>query len=466
MTVTVSSTPVGGSYRIYGIANDPSAYALLGRRYFHVGAHWIGFDDNFAEPVVVRAYFDPTQDLYTQLTRDLSYIGYMQFMRMSFGATPIPPSVYGGVLAQRQGYVYGDDYKMVDFMDPKDASLRNVPVPLYPWNGMLKTDAIRSVDDLFYQPLPNGSLRAAGEFLGPTQSLVASLAAEITASMVDEKTVKDAVSDDNLLVIITPTPSQLATTEAYRIALNWLETNPLPGSDPGTPAFLAGLDESQVAAQVVGNYVLLTLPDPEDLGDTLVVSAVPIDRPTQVAVNLLSEYDFVAMSTDAARNAMWRIREYELDHDLIMDMEEEEAEPVTGRSPARGVNGLTTPPYTPSAEAFSLELKYWTAAIGVRTGMATRARPRLEMLSCVEWASLFQFDEDTGLMTLAAIREPKLTDSFAPGPGVDKYLEAKNAAAGKNVVINTSNFTKAAMARDNFAAGNKLSFVNASGSAI
>jgi hypothetical protein len=245
MTVTASSTPVDGSYRIYGIANNPSASALLGRRYFHddIGAHWIGFDDNFAEPVVVRAYFDPTQDRKTRETEGLSYVGYMQFMRMSFRGMPIPPSVYGGILAQRQGYVYGDDQKMVDFMDPKSASVRNIPEPLYPWNGMLLTDTIRSVSDLFYQPLPNGSLCAKGA-LGPTQSLVASLAAEITASMVDEEVVENALSDDNLLVTITPASGQLATTEPYRIALTWLYANPLPGSPSGTPAFLAGLDES------------------------------------------------------------------------------------------------------------------------------------------------------------------------------------------------------------------------------
>jgi hypothetical protein len=457
MPVTVSSTPIDGSYRVYGIARDPSASALLGRQYFHVGAHWIGFDDNFAEPVIVRAFFDPSQDATTRGTKGLAYVGYMQFMRLSFRGMPIPPSVYGGVLAQRQGYVYGETQEMVDFMDPLAASIRNIPEPLYPWNGMLATNAINSVDTLFYQPLPNGSLCSVGS-LGSQQATAASLFAEITASMVTEDIVEGAVSDDNILVTIPSTSSQLATTEPYRIALDWLETNPLPGSPTGTPAFLADLDETQVAAQVVGDYVLLTMPDPEDLGDTLIISV----EGTSVVVHLLSEYDFVAMSTDAARNALWRIKEYQLGLDE-MDL----GDGVDGPPSGRGVSGLTTPPYTLSAADFSLELKYWTAAVGVRTTKDTRGNPRLTMLSCLEWASLFQYDEDTGLMSLAAIRQPKLNTSFDPRPGLAQYIKARDAASeDEDGVVSISNFTKAAMARENFAAGDKIRFVSSSATAI
>ena len=457
MTVSAFYDSDSNSYQIYGIARGSDAGAPLGRRYFQKGAHWIGFDDNFAEPVVVRSYFDPTQDpTAMSLARKdppLAYIGYMQFMRMSFNGLTIPPEVYGGVLAQRQPYVYGAGQEMVDFMDPYQAKASRIKEPLYPYNAILVSGVIKDESSFFYQPLPNGSL-CANDNLGATQSLVASLAAEITASLLDEETVENVVNDDNLLVTITPTSEQLAKYEAYQIAFDWLTTNPLPDSMEDTP-FLDGVDKSQVAAQVVGDYVLMTMPDPEDLGDTLIVSTAASSSGTQVVVHLLSEYEYVAMSTDAAREALWRIREYQLDQGTIL-RDEKVGTPPTGR----GLSGLTTPPYTLSASTFSLELKYWTAAIGVRA-RDTRSSPRLTMLSCLEWAALFQFDEDTGLMTLAAIREPKLNDSFNPGPGYAQFVKARDEASDEDTLISTSNFTKAAMARDNFAAGNKLSFVNA-----
>lgn len=452
MTVTVSDEPVNGSYRICGITNNSKYSALLGRRYFHVGAHWIGFDDNFTEPVVVRAYYDPSDDSasWEEASR-LKYTGYMQFMQMNFRGMPIPPCVYGGVLAQRQAYVYGDQM-MVDFMDPKSASLREIPEPFYPWNGMLLT-GISAVEDLYVQPLPNGSLCAYSKDLDPKQSVVASLAAEITASMVDEKVVKKAVSGLTPLATIPVTPEQLANAEAYQIAFDWLKTHPLPPDSP----FLAGVEKSQVAAQVVGNYVLMTLPDPEDLGDTLIVSTTASG--TQVVVHLLSEYDFVAMSTDAARDALWRIKEYQLSQDRII------GGGIDRRPTGRGLSGLTTPPYSLSAADYSLELKFWTVAAGVRQRVL-RSSPGPLMLSCLKWSALFQFSEDTGLMTLTAIREPTLAESFDLNAGVAQYIKARDAAAKIDSVIDTSNFTKAAMTRDNFAAGNKLSFVNASGTKI
>jgi hypothetical protein len=44
-----------GQYVVSGVTGDPAVFAPLGRTYFQVGSHYVGFDDNFAEPVVVRA---------------------------------------------------------------------------------------------------------------------------------------------------------------------------------------------------------------------------------------------------------------------------------------------------------------------------------------------------------------------------------------------------------------------------
>jgi hypothetical protein len=442
-----------GQWQLTGMTRNPATVAPLGRRYFQAGAHWIGFDDSFAEPVIVRAYFDPTTDESTHQLMDrglLNYIGYLQFMRLSFRGMPIPPAVYGGRLADRQSYVYGDDLKFIDFMGPTDARLRGIKTPFYPFNAMLVNGNVREDDDFLYFPLENGCL-CAPENLGTTQALAASLVGEIAPGLVTPEHIAPLLGDDNLLLTMAVTNTDLAQAEPYRIALDALENRPLPEA-PDDPAPLRGLDESGVAAQVIGDYVLLTLPDPENFGDTLVVSTAPVQGGVNVLVHLLTDYDMEGLAGNAGREALWRINDYQLDEGFT-SVDQMDVAPPAGR----GSSGLLTPPYALNPDEFALELRYWTLAVGDRR-IRTRGRPRWTLLSCIEWAALFQFDEDTGVMSLAAIREP-MPALFDVTAGLDAYGRAYASATG---AIDVSNFTKAAMRRDNFAAGAKLSFVDLS----
>jgi len=456
MALTVSS--VNGQYVVNGITRDPSVTAPLGRAYFTAGPHLLGFDDNFAEPVIVRAYYDPSRDPTAQLVYSrnaVQYAGYLQFMRLSFRGTPIPPEVYGGKLADRAPYVYGRDLRFLDFMGPADASLREIYTPFYPYNALLTRD-IRNNSDFFYHPLDNGSLCSAAS-LGPTQSMAASLFGEIAAGLVTPEDLGPFLTDDKVILVLSPTPGQLAQNEPYRLALNSLETTALSSAPADGPP-LAGIDESQIEAQVVGDSVLLTLPDPENLGDTLVIGTRPgTGGGTDVVVHLLTDYDMAELLYDAGRDALWRIREYQVDQGLQDAMDLDTAPAGLGQS------GLNTPPFQFTPGEFALELRYWTIAVAIN--LVGRRLTRY-MLSGITWAALFQYDEDTGLMNLAAIRRPSLVDGYTFTPGIRAFETALRSMDTAGASIDTSNFTKAAMRRDNFAGGSKLSFVDDSGTPI
>lgn len=453
MTLRVASA--SGQYVVGGITRDPEVTAPLGRAYFQQGAHLLGFDDNFSEPVIMRAYYDPTQDPVVSIAwsrNTISYIGYMQFMRLSFRGTPIPPDVFGGKLAEREPYVFGRDRRFLDFMGPADAKLRGIYTPLYPYNALL-THSITSNSDFFYHPLDNGSLCAPGN-LGTTQSLGASLFGEISPGLVTRKDVQAVLNDGNLILVLSPSPSELAQSEPYRLALNSLENQALTSApDDGPP--LAGIDESQIEAQVIGDYVLLTLPDPEDLGDTLVIGTKPRDGGgTDVAVHLLSDYEMADLFYDAGRDALWRIREYQIDQGMQVSTD-------IATDGGRGLSGLNTPPFRLTADEFAFELRYWTAAVAINVRGSQLSR---QILSGITWAALLQYDEDTGLMNFAAIRRPRPLEGCSLTIGLRAFDSALKSSASAS--IDTSNFTKAAMRRANFAGGSKLSFVDESGTPL
>jgi hypothetical protein len=442
----------GGQYVVSGVTSDPSVTAPLGRVYFTAGPHIIGFDDNFAEPVLVHAYYDPAKDgavTRARLRGTLDYVGYVQFMQMNFRGSPIPPDVYGGRLADRMPYVYGNDLRFVDFMGPAQANARSIVTPFYAYNAMLVNGNIRQNSDLFYHPLENGSLWSP-EALGAGQSLVASLAGEICVSLATPADLAPYLTADNQLLVLTPSAEDLASTEPYRLALNSLESTPLPGQD--TPA-LAGLVEAQVAAQMIGNYVLLTLPDPENFGDTLVISTAPgLSGGTNVVVNQLTDYDMEDLFGYSGRLALGRIRDYQAAQGLIdsADMMQLDAAP-----PSRGHSGLFTPAYSFAPTDVVLELRYWTAAVSVGTSFTGRLFRHL--LSAVTWTAQFQFDEDTGALSFSAVTQPTVTTDCPVTRAFLSFSRAKKQYA--SATIDTSNFTLAAMRRDNFGAGTKLRFV-------
>jgi len=454
MALSVSS--VNGQNVVNGITRDPRVTSPLGRVYFQVGPHLLGFDDNFAEPVIVPAYYDPSQDpLLARSMSAVEYVGYLQFMRLSFRGMPIPPEVYGGKLADRTPYVFGRDKQFVDFMGPADASQHDIATPFYPYNALLTRD-IGNSPDFFEHPLSNGSLWSP-ENLGTTQSLAASLFGQIAPGLVTPKALESLLTNDRMILELSLTPQELAGQEAYRFVLDSLETTALVSApDDGPP--LGGIDESQIEAQVIGDYVLLTLPDDEDLGETLVIGTT--EGPgggTDVVVHLLTDYDMAGLSADAARDALWRIREYQ-----IAEGVQDSADLRAGTATGRGQSGLHTPPFTFTPGDFVLELRYWTVATAIKT---VSHRPTPHLLSAITWAALLQFDEDTGQMNLASIRRPRPGRYDLPA-GIGAFKKATRSRNTATAHIDASNFTKAAMRRAQFAGGGQLSFVDGSGAPV
>lgn len=471
MTLSVSDYPVDGQFRISGIARNPDLTGSLGRRYFRVGAHYIGFDDDCTRPVTVRSYFDPAQLAAAGRLKhpeEFERLGYMQFMRLSFAGLAIPPEVYGGRLASRQAYVSKEGEPFLDFMDPVDARTMSIQLPFYPYNAMLNAE-IHSESELFTQPAANGCLYSPhpAEECGRDcdQSTVASLAAEIGAGLITPAGVRGYLSEGNKLVTIPARPGE----DGFRIALNYLRAVPLPGR--ANPPLAADLEDSSVVAEAVGDHLLLTLPGGGELGDTLVVTSQPReDGGEQVVIHLLSDYDMAGLTADATRNALWRIEDYRQRH--------QNQKHATGRlrvphgrgshagsgSGAHGAAGGAGSTQAASEGEFALELQYWSAVVGVQRGKSPRADPRYRMIDCITWSALFEFDEDTGLMTLAAIREPKPTGTFDVVSPIARFGRALRADPRR--IADTGYFTKAAMRRENFAEGTKLRFVNEAGQDI
>src|SRR3954469_4952115 len=110
--MTLTPVRVDDYWYVTGVTSDASIQAPLGRQQFTVGAHRIGFDDRFAEPVIVRAYYDPDADRNAQRLKarpswdKVDYIGYMQFVELCFDGVRIPPEVFGGRLADRKPYAH------------------------------------------------------------------------------------------------------------------------------------------------------------------------------------------------------------------------------------------------------------------------------------------------------------------------------------------------------------------------
>jgi hypothetical protein len=425
----------------------------IGRRMFVVGPHVVGFDDAFAEPLVMRAFYDLSADppsVRRAFAKTFTYVGYLQFCRLTFRGQAIAPSVYGGRLAGRDVYL-ADDKWFVDMMAPADAAVRNVRLPFYAFNGLLSDGSIQSEVDLYIHPRPNGSLLAA-PVTTQTQSRYASISADISTGLLTPADVAPFLVDDDSIVRVIPTSgAALAVTEAYRIALNSLETVPDWGA--AAPP-LAGLDETQVATQVVGNYVLLTLPDNENLGPTLCVTVEGSQAQPAVVVRLLTFYDMEQMEADAGRAVLRRLAaSVEPDPDA-MDIEDQVV-------PGRGHSGLLPTPIALPADAFVLSLDYVTAAAGITPHGGQNLWP----LNAFSWSVLFQFDEDTGTLESTAVTAPQAVESFDGSSAIRRFTDAVKAPP-PGATVDTTNFTLAAMRRDNFAAGRKMRFVDQRGADV
>lgn len=438
-----------GWFNVTNVTSDGMS-SLLGRKYYKVNAHLIGFDDAFVEPIIVRAFYNPGEDNNFKKVLNQQeqigappYVGYVQSMQILFAGMPIPPQILKGRLADRECYALDKDYEFIDFMGPADAKAREIPVPLYPFNATLVNGGLNQVVDFCFHPCPNGSLYTSiplGEKnqRAAKQSSYASLVSEIAPGLITSEHIKNYLNSHNLLKWM-PANNKI---EPYRVALENLKNQPLPG---GAVPPLQGLDESMVEARVIGEHVLLTLPDPENFGPTLCVTR----RDSTILVYLLSAYDMDSIRANAGREALWRIREFQIENQKNVDMK------VTPTLSGRGFSPLWGRPFQFGPEDYLLELKYHTFAV---LWYEERQTVCWYFLSGIEWSVLFTWDEDSGLLEPSAIRAPRQMKSIGLLSILELYKKACRASNPGRIDI--SNFTLAAMRRDNFGAGRKLRFVN------
>jgi hypothetical protein len=449
------------------------AEAFAGQRLFRPGnGPWfVGFDDRFADPLVVRAYYDPQQD-----PRDwnavgvVQYVGLVQFVEVAFLGQPVAPQALGGAFADRGAYAGTQPpYSFVDFMGPAQATMlepsRFSPLdPFFAFNGALVDGSLRNVPgDFAVHPLPNGSLRL-WTVTASNQSLAASMVTEVSASLISPSNVAKELTAENLYCTIPCTAQDLAQHEAYEIALNYLTQ---PGQE------LNGIDFTQVGARVVGPYVLFSLPDPEDMAPILCVSSAVSGSQGQVYVHLLDYDDLDTMEEDADADALNRIWDFleayglqdtaAMDDDDEDDMDDYDEEDEVESPAGRGRGGLQRSPFDVAPGEPCLELRYRTVAFG-RRSRPTRAGT-ITPLSAVSWAAVYEWDEDTRTLQLTSIREPETTSSFDQDT-LDRYYYALWADGLKDQTVDTSYFVKAAMRRYDFGAGLKPAYIDSEGAAV
>ena len=427
----------------------------MGRQLFSVGAHWVGFDDNFTEPVIVTAIFDPTKENRPRgVTR---FIGYMQFIQVTFNGQPIPPQVYGGRLADRAPYVTDREHghTFVDFMGPADANIRrpkNAKVnpyhPFYAVNATLEDGSVQSERSLALHPQINGSLYYPGlTDRGGRVSVGASLVAEVTTELKTEGIIERWLTQESLVARIEPSAEQQRDFEPYAIALDYLRSR----------GDLRGVQDADLAGEVVGGYVLLTLPDDEHRSPVLCISTASEGDTPVILAHLIASDDLESIEEDAGLDALDRIAAFLRDQDLYLI----ESMDISDRVAERGQGGLRTLPFRFTPGEFCLELKYSTIAV-IQRQRALRGTEleQLTPLSGFSWSLLFEFDEDTRRLFPSAIRAPYALGAYDLVTPLRKFDAALNDPHLKDQKIDTSNFTRAAMRRSNLGSGAKFQFVS------
>lgn len=422
------------------------AEEVMGTRCFDLGnGHYVGFDDSFEDSLVVRAYYDPevAPDDFREKAA-MSYVGYAQFVEIAFLGQAIPPSVYGSVFADRVPYAtQGDPFTFLDFMGPAQAQMLAPGTgldPFFAYNGALVNGALRSIPgDFAVHPLPNGSLRL-GTVTAENGALAASIVTEVPASRVTSSEVGPFLTDDNLERAIDCTAADLANYEAYQIALHVL-------TQLGEP--LEGITYEEMGARAVGPYVLLSLPDPENTAPTLCISSAVSGSEGRVYVHLLDYDDLDGMEENADAGLLYTLRDYLSENGRldVVAMDEEPMDVAGGGTRGRG--GLMANPFVIAPGSYCLELRYHTLAFG-RVARPTRASGTVQPLSGFSWSTLFQWDEDTRTLVPAAVREPLPLAAYDFLSPLARYAAALRDPSLSDAVIDTTNFTRAAMHRDRF----------------
>ncbi|GAA1260242.1 hypothetical protein GCM10009677_09380 [Sphaerisporangium rubeum] len=439
----ITTVEDNGRFYVRGVTGETDT-AYAGTKVIPVGGHLVGFDDSFADPLVMRAFYDPSR---ISLPSGFVTIGYLQYMRITFGGQAIPPSVFSPRLASRQLYATANQ-TFIDFMDPREAKEKEIEVPYYARNGALLNDRLSVESDFYDHPLPNGSLYS----IDPAYrvSRYASIVAEVSGDLVVESDVFTLIDGLAPLAEIPITSGD--QREAYQIAIAYLTDNNVDSDDSEDAPLLDSITNSDMSAKVVGKYVLLTLPDEEGFGPTLVIQTSQ-SGPRRVIVHLVGQHEMATLNAGFATDAFWRIYEWLKDNDRLTTAQRKA---VANTHRGRGRGGLDADPFDLKPTDVAVEVNYATVLAASKPRLLREA-PRF--LNGFTWSVLLRYNDDTQIMQATAIRGPKELTSFDAKPPTSAYFDARTSPLLKDYRIDTSNFTRAAMLRENFAAGTKLTYI-------
>jgi len=432
------------------------AAADLGRFFFQVGAHYIGFDDSFEEPVFAQIYYDPADleaALRTYSPNDYWYAGYMLFVQARFRGQPVPPQAYGGHFADRGPYADSENC-FVDFMGPAQAAIHPNTIdgqdrPLYPfyaWNSAL-FQTITRWEQLTKFGRNNGVLYSPlGVNVVPAneQAHCASLIAEISPGFLTESVIDRLVSQgDSFEPIAVPPRNPPDLREPYEVAFDTL-LSPRQITYP------------MLAGRAIGRYQLLTLPNFELMNPTLCVWGETGPNETRrVRARLIDWHELDSATRSEQAHALIRLYEATQSQNVMTD------QPNLGVNAGRGAGGLDSPPIPLAAN--DLVLRY-TASLCIQNKFARRTRSagddfEIREVESIRWDSAYTYDRVRGGFHFELVTPPQRV-GFDIAPPLASYSGEINRVLqlpeSQRPDIDFSNFTLASMRRNNMASGIKL----------
>lgn len=362
-----------------------------------VGDHYLGIQRPYQNPVLVRAYFDPSNvpglDRY-------EYLGYVQFLRIRVAGRIVLPSVFGGSYTAQADYaseLRGGTF--VDFMGLGDARIRMaetdaVMLPMYAFNSMLWTDS-NTIDALSTvgPGTTNGTLyqpRGGGSMSDGNGAECASLRGQINTSLVTPEILGNYTGNTPILVDKRVSKNQVAAAPLYKLAIDAIrESEKVTGDDRKIT-----LDDISYG-RFVGPDLLLNVANFENMEPVLCARLSEPDSEGYRLTIKLIDYDSAReIEEEGVRALLRRVHEYET-YGVVPG--QKTRKPGQGRGSARALR------VEDGEELVTFEAR--SCVYGRLAG--TSPRPTIRFISGVGYDLPFIFDAVGGGLVLGNLPEPR-----------------------------------------------------------
>ncbi|WP_214316517.1 hypothetical protein [Nonomuraea sediminis] len=445
-----------------GLTRAGTDSTRLGTWLKRVGPHWVAFDDAFDVPVM-RAVYDPA--FAPRGLKEYLHVGYVQLAEILFRGVPIPPWVFDPRLADRRPYVVNDKtLRFVDMMGPADLRAIGAMDPFYAFNGSLR-DLFLAVNDFYQHPQPNGSLlrkKASPKSTTPppgpetppdNESRYATIVADVCGELLTPDDLKLMIGDDEPYASVTSVVGE----EPYKTVIRELLTETEPAGDDDVEMPVPGEAETdsippgQFVVRAIGGYVLIELPDSEDFRPTYVVPpALWQSMSYDIPVYRISPFDVESTRSRLVADLFGRIAAYQIATKQAKDL-------VLKAPPGRGNGGYDRPLYALEFEEFAIEIAYTTILCG-KPVKETRGS-HLTAIAAFRWGALMQYDPARRALELTAVRTPAETVTLSMDDIGQRMTDLVTKPETKDMKVDTSYFTMAAVRRDGYPAYRTLRYL-------